>query len=583
MKKLILLFIIIFSLFFVPITYSKYTETVSKSFTLNVRQPQYYIAFRDNELSADLPSEYQEVEYIESTGTQYIDTGIKAKGTIGFEVSFFSNDKFSGSYPGYGSVFGGRTASTKNEIQVTTYTTNDTPTGTFRYANSSHQAYINLKEKNIISYLDNEYIVNGALIEISRSTFDSNQNMTIFAVNNGGTITQYGKVKLYYLKLYDDNILVRNYIPCLRLSDGEIGLYDTVSNTFFTNKGTGVFKTSENSLQLFEYGTNKRLVANHFTRSGFHFTNWNTNPDGTGASYEDEANVLNLSSKEGDVINLYAQWKENEYFKIQYNINANDLPEEYQSLEYIESSGTQYLDTGVLPKGSIGFDIKFLTYNTYSSSEPKYGSVFGGRDDSQVNEIQITTYATQGINYGTFRYANSSYAGNIELNTVNNIQYRGNNYISNKGTSVIAREDFEGSSTMTIFAVKDNGVVKQFGVVRLYKFKIYDGDTLIRNYVPCYRISDNEMGLYDVVNQEFISNLGTGELTGNAVVQEVVYEVKTKLQKMEYERENYVFHSWNTKPDGTGESFVDEQEIKYIEHIENDYLVLYAQWVPKTE
>ena len=38
----------------------------------------------------------------------------------------------------------------------------------------------------------------------------------------------------------------------------------------------------------------------------------------------------------------------------------------------------------------------------------------------------------------------------------------------------------------------------------------YDGDTLIRNYIPCYRKSDNEIGLYDIVNNVFYTNQGTG-------------------------------------------------------------------------
>lgn len=33
-----------------------------------------------------------------------------------------------------------------------------------------------------------------------------------------------------------------NYIPCLRISDGEAGMYDSVSKQFFTNQGFGKFK-----------------------------------------------------------------------------------------------------------------------------------------------------------------------------------------------------------------------------------------------------------------------------------------------------------------------------------------------------
>ncbi len=580
MKKILVVFIIIFSLFFVPITYSKYTETVSKSFTLNVRQPKYYIAFRDNETNDELPEGYQAVDYIESSGQEYINTEIKAKGSIGFEVSFTTNDKFSTVYPGYGSIFGGRTASARNEIQITTYNAN-TKAGTFRYGKSSLEANIELTEQNIIRYLDNEYYANGITYEVSRTEFESNQNITVFAVNNGGNITQHGKLKLYYLRLYDGEELVRNYIPCIRISDNELGLYDMVSDTFFENEGTGEFKTSENALQEFNYGTAKNLVPNSFTRTGMHFVNWNTNQDGTGTSYADEENILNLSSKEGEVINLYAQWKTNEYYKIAYHVNLNVLPTGYIPVEYIESTGKEYLRTGVNPKGSIGFEVKFETFNTFSGNESEYGSIFGGRNDSQINEIQLTTYATTGLKNGTLRYAQSSHPGNIELGEINKISFIGNTYVTNTEQYQIAREEFESSNEITIFAVNDGGNIKQFGKVRLYNLKIYDDETIIRDYVPCYREIDGEIGLYDLVNNTFIQNQGEGLLLKDKI-QEAVYEVDTKLQKNEFERDDYKFISWNTKADGTGISYNEEDIIKYTDYIENNQIDLYAQWEPIT-
>jgi hypothetical protein len=47
--------------------------------------------------------------------------------------------------------------------------------------------------------------------------------------------------KIFYVQIYDNNILVRDFIPARRNSDGVLGMYDTVTNTFFTNAGTGEF------------------------------------------------------------------------------------------------------------------------------------------------------------------------------------------------------------------------------------------------------------------------------------------------------------------------------------------------------
>lgn len=45
--------------------------------------------------------------------------------------------------------------------------------------------------------------------------------------------------KVYYFKMYDNGTLVRDFIPVVRNLDNKPGLYDKVTDTFFTNAGTG--------------------------------------------------------------------------------------------------------------------------------------------------------------------------------------------------------------------------------------------------------------------------------------------------------------------------------------------------------
>lgn len=49
------------------------------------------------------------------------------------------------------------------------------------------------------------------------------------------------KIKLYAFTIADNDTLVRNFIPAKRNSDNAIGMYDTVTGTFYTNSGTGDF------------------------------------------------------------------------------------------------------------------------------------------------------------------------------------------------------------------------------------------------------------------------------------------------------------------------------------------------------
>ena len=50
----------------------------------------------------------------------------------------------------------------------------------------------------------------------------------------------------------------------------------------------------------------------------------------------------------------------------------------------------------------------------------------------------------------------------------------------------------------------------------LYYCRIFDGDTLLRDYIPCINAS-GAVGLYDLVGRQFYGNAGTGAFTGSEV------------------------------------------------------------------
>ena len=56
-----------------------------------------------------------------------------------------------------------------------------------------------------------------------------------------------GRFKTYYWKIFNNNVLVRNFVPCYRKNDNSVGLYDTISKQFYTNpEGTGTFGKGNN-------------------------------------------------------------------------------------------------------------------------------------------------------------------------------------------------------------------------------------------------------------------------------------------------------------------------------------------------
>lgn len=63
--------------------------------------------------------------------------------------------------------------------------------------------------------------------------------MTVFALNTKGTKSSYAKAVLYDMQIYDNDVLVRDFIPCFNNCLGEYGLYDRLNDRFYRNLGTG--------------------------------------------------------------------------------------------------------------------------------------------------------------------------------------------------------------------------------------------------------------------------------------------------------------------------------------------------------
>jgi uncharacterized repeat protein (TIGR02543 family) len=61
--------------------------------------------------------------------------------------------------------------------------------------------------------------------------------------------------------------------------------------------------------QFVYYNRQRKLTTNTYKYTGYDFTGWNTKADGTGTAYTDGQTIENLSSADGAVITLYAQWK----------------------------------------------------------------------------------------------------------------------------------------------------------------------------------------------------------------------------------------------------------------------------------
>ena len=104
-----------------------------------------------------------------------------------------------------------------------------------------------------------------------------------------------------------------------------------------------------------------------------------------------------------------------------------------------------------------------------------------------------------------------------------------------KVNDITKSKEFIGSikngRKFTLFANNLNGAITMYSKVKVKKFWYKKDGVLIADYVPCYRITDNVVGMYDLVTGEFLTNSGTGEFNkGNKLSFEDVLIDPTKIE-----------------------------------------------------
>ena len=179
-----------------------------------------------------LPDGYTELEYIEGTGTQYIDTGIKPNTNTKIAMSFSGLSGYhlfdSGGYGINRSAFCGWYQSTDHDY--TTFWATDS------YPNTGSTTYKFGSGDYDIEFSAGLLVVNGESISFEKRTFSMGTSLKLYRCGNSN-----GRYKLKSFRHYNEDVLVNDFIPCRRLSDGAIGMYDLVSTAFYGNSGTGEF------------------------------------------------------------------------------------------------------------------------------------------------------------------------------------------------------------------------------------------------------------------------------------------------------------------------------------------------------
>lgn len=194
--------------------------------------------------SEQLPDGFTAVEYIQTSGSQRIDTGVKSSASVGLSADFcFVDASF---IQNLATVYD----SYKNyQLMVLAISSYGSPDGAvwFVCGYSAIQYFKKADTDRHIYYFnaDGQYTVEMDGIQYkkaapSKTTFPADaRNLWLF-VRNSPSVDGYARMKLYSCAMYDGGVKIRDFKPCLDADDVPC-LYDLISKTAFYNQGSGSF------------------------------------------------------------------------------------------------------------------------------------------------------------------------------------------------------------------------------------------------------------------------------------------------------------------------------------------------------
>lgn len=388
-------------------------------------------------VGSTIPERYTQLEYIESTGSQYINTGFypnhNTRIDIDFEAISTNNAGAENGLVLYGSGYSAENSAYEcyawnQQLEINygnsniNFITTLTPGVKLRLSqNKSAISIYNFSSASTTTY------------SLPEQTFKTPYPMALFGAKRNNNILGYQKV--FGCQIYDDGVLIRDYVPA-KDENNIAGLYDRVYNKFYPSASSTAF------------------VA-------------------------------------GPVV-VYTQ------------------------VEYIESTGTQYIDTGFKPNQ----DTKVVVDVVFPTKPTNHAALFGSRE---TNTKQFWTYYRYSDNAYSMRYNNISTNKTLSYDaTQRALVTMDKNVLYVNDTSVSATAGtFSTDYPLTIFAANNAGTMQYYSSCKLYSCQIYDNGTLIRDYVPVKNL-EGIAGFYDKVNGVFYPSASSTAFSAGEEVYETI-------------------------------------------------------------
>lgn len=425
-----------------------------------------------------IPSEYQQLEWIQASSDLILNSGYIPN----YKTEIYG--KFS-NVPG-GSFFG--VCYAENNVPTKgiwlTHTEANNFNGMYNTDWSGSEA-LSIDANDIIETIFNrhswEIKQNGTLIysiQKARSVFEFTNTLFILSVNceNDNEPDPWPNIsntKIYSFQIREDDRLLRDYYPVKRKSDGVYGLYDVIQQQFYLPT-VGNFSCGD-----------EVIIRNTLKAKQVHKVYGSVN------------NVAKL-------IKTYPY-----------------LPKEYQQVEYVSTAGNTVLDLGFVANENTGFDIDFIQYKNVTTNG--YGTIFGARQSTSARRYVLSSY-----NHGMWDFGSATrlQSQGMLKSSRQFYSYRYNAFLRPNNTiaTISSTASFTTPGNLTLFSLHNTSGTSQLqnGNVRIYSLKFYNMYNKVNDYYPCYRLSDEVAGLYDIVSKQFLTkNAGAALTKGENIIKKL--------------------------------------------------------------
>lgn len=490
--------------------------------------------------AAVLPDGYRQVEYIQSTGRQYIDTGCLVSGSgMKIEADFAFDDVDALQQRVFGSQTWDESPTTtkltcslylngshcfawalKNGVGNWVSTQVSATTGRFRFTldGIGNRARLFDVAANAAVY-DNEI---GSV-----HTGTTEKPLAIFASREGDDNVNLGKLRLYAFSISDRNGLVRDYTPCVRERDGQPGLYDSVTGRFDTsNRGRALLHAGPDAndgllaagpaADVMWDGTDAPVTT---TISVTDADEGTPLVEGTDYRlvYSDNTGVGRAKVRvEG--LGTYGGRSVTRSFAIQ--AAPSRLPAAYRELDFVQCDGSTYLDTGINATSNTAVSLD-LSLPAVSSSCYMLGQRFASTDNDLIFSLYLNVMDLLAVNcYDAGKVSDGHAAGaawngkgsatatlerpnagdrlQLTLDSPGNAVFANGRKILELGSARAKTT----ASPLFIFNHSVNGLA----CGDIHSVRITESGQLVAALVPAERRADGAVGLYDLQRGVFLTD-----------------------------------------------------------------------------